>query len=107
MLIRATFGVKSEDIDEAKSWVEENTGLMAEGRESSERGGDYYYFRSAAGEIIRIVSNRDIYDGEPITAASEKWAIALQIEETTRESPVLRALEANTSHYEKVMDGKG
>ena len=107
MLICATFGAKSEDLDEVKDWVVSATRLTAEARESSERGGDYYYFESDAGELIRVVTNRDVQDGETITDASEEWLIAVVIEETTQGSPVLQALEGDLVHFEKVPGRRG
>jgi hypothetical protein len=98
------FGVKTEDIEQAREWVETATGLEAEGRESSERGGDYYLFAASEDEEIYLVSNVDIYDGEPIYTESDEWLVAVSLEGTTKKSPVFRGLEAATEHFVKLKE---
>lgn len=67
MAISVKYSVKAQDLEEARAWIGETTGLEAEARESSYWGGDYYLFETSAGEELKLINNVDIYDGEPAT----------------------------------------
>lgn len=101
------FGVKTDDIEQAREWVTHATGLKAEGRDSSHLGGDYYLFRGEGDEEIQLVSNVDIYDGEPIFTETNEWKIAMSLVETKRGSLVLRGLENATDHFVKLEEDDG
>jgi hypothetical protein len=103
MPIQLTIGVKTSDLEEGRRWVEVATGLSAEPRESSDRGGDYYAFYGQHGEHLRIVTNEDVYDGEPVTSAPSSWKIVLQIEEAESTSLFLEPLVSDTVHF-KVLE---
>lgn len=96
------FGVKTDDIETARVWIEKATGLTAEGRESSELGGDYYLFESSDEEELSVVNNVDLYDGEPILTSTPEWKVALRLEGTTKESPILRGLESAPDRFVKL-----
>lgn len=103
------FGVKSADLEEARFWVEAATGVTGEARESSQRGGDYYRFpafdlATCECEYMKLMSNRDIYDGEPVCEAPARWRLALEVEYTRRDSPALRGLERDTTHFKKLRE---
>jgi len=92
--LRTIFGVKAADLEEARSQVEEITGLKAEPRESSDWGGEYYAFGDTmSGEYIRLINNRDVYDNEPVVSGVDEWPIALFINRTEG-SPLLEKLKA-------------
>jgi len=101
MLICLVFGVKTDDIEQAREWVERATGLEAEGRESAALGGDYYLFEKGT-EELRLISNMDFQDYEPIFTESDEWKIAIRLEGTTKDSAVLRGLEAATDQFVKL-----
>jgi hypothetical protein len=44
MLMNVVFGAKTDDIEQAREWVERATGLKSQERESVELGGEYYSF---------------------------------------------------------------
>lgn len=93
------FGVRAKDMEEARRLVEVITGLRAQSRESSDLGGDYYAFGDVMnGECLKLVNNRDVYDNEPVVNGADEWPIALFINRTAAESPLLKKLLAATSH---------
>lgn len=110
MKLHVLFGVKGADLEVARHWVEKATGLEAEARESSHLGGDYYRFPpfDPAGDFdaqrVRLVTNRDLYDGEPVFDAPSRWVLALSIEGAHRESRALRGLEEDTLHFKKLSE---
>ena len=95
------FGVKTDDIEVARDWIEKATGLEAEGRESAALGGDYYLFENGE-EELRLISNVDFDDYEPIFTETDEWKLAMRLEGTTKESPTLRGLENATDHFVKL-----
>ena len=95
----AKFGVKTDDLEEARIWVIAATGLRAEPRESSNWGGDYYAYHGSAGEKLRLISNRDVYDGEPIVGGCDEWKIVLTVEVEGDSSNVLTSLERGDKHF--------
>ena len=102
MHMNLVFGVKTDDLEEAREWVERATALKAEAGESVELGDDYYLFRGDGDEQIRLISNVDIYDGEPIFTETLDWKVAARLIGTNSQSPVLRGLEQATDHFEKL-----
>lgn len=100
----AEFGIKTEDLEEARAWVERATGLAAEARESTQSGGDYYLFEGKDREEIRVLRNRDLYDDEPVIGHADDWEFALTIEDPSGESPIFGALENASEHFEKVAE---
>lgn len=105
--MEVVFGVKTGDLEQAREWVERATGLEARPRDSSDLGGDYYRFMGQGDEEILLVSNTDIYDGEPIFTETNEWKIAIALVETKRESPVFRGLESNTDQFVKLKEDDG
>jgi hypothetical protein len=101
MSLEVTFGVKTSDLEQARGWVERATGLAAEARESDSLGGDYYAFRGPLQERLRLVTNKDVYDGEPVWDFPS-WDILLSVERTNRDSGALRGLESDPKHFEKL-----
>jgi hypothetical protein len=99
--MRVVFGVKSSDIEEAYVWVERATGLSAEARENDGWGGNYYAFGNRGGEHIRLMNNRDPYDREPIEDFPD-WRVVLVLGDTSATSPVLRGIEADLRHFQKL-----
>src|SRR5258708_4476332 len=102
MSLAVMFGVKSSDMEEARLWVERATGLVAEARESSDLGGDYYAFGEFLGERLKLISNKDLYDGEPVYIRFASWGLLLSAEKTHKDSKTLRGLENDPRHFEKL-----
>ncbi len=102
MLMDVVFGVKTDDIETARAWVEKATGLTAEGRESAALGGDYYLFEGSEDEKLKLISNVDFDFYEPIFTESDEWKVAISLEGTSRDSPVLRGLETGMDHFVKL-----
>ena len=101
MNMEVMFGVKTSDLEQARTWVEHATGLPAEPRESSDLGGDYYAFGEFLGERLKLVTNKDVYDGESVWGFPS-WDILLCVERTSEDSIALRGLEHDPQHFEKL-----
>ncbi len=93
------FGVKTNDVEEAALWVAQTTGLIGVARESSDKGGNYYSFDSPDHEELWVVSNRDVYDGEPVIDGADDWKIAIMIWNASERSPVVRGLLNDPDHF--------
>ncbi len=98
------YSVTAADLEEARSWVEEATGLTAEGRESSYLGGDYYFFDGEGGEEVQLFKNRDLFDRDPIIGESAEWKIALLVEDAEPASPIFGALELRPDQFKKMQE---
>ena len=96
------FGVKSVDIEEAHVWVVEATALGAEARESSDWGGNYYSFEGPAGERLRMLNNKDVYDNEPVVGGCDSWEVVLIVENTTGDSKIVQSLESDKAHFSRI-----
>lgn len=92
-------GVKAENIEQAVAWVEQVTGLKPEGRESSDFGGNYYAFSAPGGEYVRLRSNRDIYDDEPVIQGCDAWPVAIFIDDAAQASPVVQNTLKDEKHF--------
>jgi hypothetical protein len=97
--MEARFGVNAASVEEAYKWVEQATGLQAEPRESSQLGGDYYAFYGPNGETIKLLSNRDLYDDEPVISGCDDWAIAVLVEGASKNSALVQGLLNDTEHF--------
>lgn len=104
MPVEVEFSVRSDDIEEARAWVEEATGLVAEGRESNYWGGDYYAFYGEGGEELKVISNRDPCDGELIIGNDPAVLIGLILVEAEPDSPMLAALERAPDKFDKMKE---
>lgn len=103
MHMNVVFGAKTDDIEQAREWVERATGLKSRERESVELGGEYYSFDGKSeDEEIWLICNVDIYDGEPIFTETLDWKVAARLIGTNSQSPVLRGLEQATDHFVKL-----
>jgi hypothetical protein len=97
------FGVKASDVEQAYLWVEAATSLTAEARESSDWGGNYYLFTGQDGERVKLLSNRDIYDDEPVVDGCDGWKIVLLLESVPESSSILQGLERDRLHFQKLI----
>lgn len=104
MPIVAKFSVRSDDIEEARVWVEKATGLTAEGRESNYGGGDFYAFYGAAGEELKVITNRDPCDGELIIGDDPSVLIGLILVDAEPDSPLLAGLNSSPEKFEKLTE---
>ena len=96
------FGVQTVDIEVARTWVEKATALNSEARESSDLGGNYYLFTSVAGERLKVISNRDVYDNEPIVSGCDSWKVVVVAEDVTSGCAIVRDLERDVEHFIRV-----
>lgn len=94
------FGVKSTNLEESARWVEQAIGLTAEPRESISFGGDYYGFSGLHGEIVRLLVNKDVYDGEPVVAGADSWIVVVTLENAPDNSPLTKSLIADAQHFQ-------
>lgn len=101
MPISVKFVVQSDDIEEARAWAEEATGLVAQGHEST-FWGDYYAFEGSAGEDMKLITNRDPIDGELIVGNNPACLVVLIVDEAEVGSPVLQALQHAPQRFEKL-----
>jgi hypothetical protein len=93
------FGVRAQKVEQAVGWVESATGLKSEARESSDWGGDYYAFSGPGGEYVRLVSNRDIYDDQPVIQYCDAWPVAILLESAAESSLVVQGLLKDSKHF--------
>ena len=100
------FGVKAKSAKESYRWVEKATGLRAEARESSDWGGSYYKFSAPSGEIAKLLSNRDVYDNEPVVSGCDEWIVVLLVERANSMSPIVVDLIKDTEHFVLVPPAK-
>jgi len=103
MRMCVVYGVKTDDMEIARAWVEQATGVTGEGRESAALGGDYYLFKHEE-EELRLISNRDFDDYEPIFTESDEWPLAMRLEDAKTDSPLLRGLEGAADHFVKLQE---
>jgi hypothetical protein len=96
------YGVRAVTVEQAYKWVEAATGLTAIPHESSFLGGDYYVFRSVDGAVLKLVSNKDIHDGEPVVSGCDGWEIVLICEGFTETSSLHGALANDYAHFQKL-----
>ena len=94
-----TFGVKATKVEDSFGWVEQATGLVAVERESTDWGGVYYFFDGPNGEKIRLLSNRDLYDGEPVVGGADDWLVVLALDDVPENSPIVTSLIADAQHF--------
>ena len=102
MPIELMYGVQSDELEEANSWVEAAVGLKGEGRYSDHLGGDYYKFETSAGDTIKLVTNRDVQDNEPFWEAAAEWLIVMSVNVGDQASPVMNALDKDHSKFEQL-----
>jgi hypothetical protein len=98
----SAFGVKAETIEQAFLWVEAVTGIKAEPRESSQLGGNYYAFRGSSGEVLKLISNRDLYDREPVIDGCDDWSIVLLLDDVPATSALWNQLNTDSVHFQKL-----
>ena len=94
-----TFGVKATKVEDSFGWVEQATGLVAVERESTDWGGVYYFFDGPNGEKIRLLSNRDLFDGETVVDGADNWLIVLALCDVPEDSPMVTSLTADAQHF--------
>lgn len=93
------FGVKADSVEQAYNWVEVATGLTGEPRESSQLGGDYYAFRGPNGLVAKLISNRDVYDNEPVIDGCDEWPVVLFIEGASSDTPAIQNLLKDKEYF--------
>lgn len=97
------YGAKTGDLETAKSWAVEVTGLAAEKRENM-YSGDYYRLGAWVGEHIKIVSGTSHEDdGDyPKEADFPNWTLLVYLDNTSADSKLLKALDAAPHRFQKL-----
>jgi hypothetical protein len=104
MSVSVDYSVRTHDIEEARAWVEDVTGLVAEGRESLHWGGDYYAFYGDTGEKLKLITNRDPIDQELIIGNDPSVLIGLIVDGAGPESSILAALKHAPEKFAKLTE---
>ncbi len=103
MAIFAIFGVDTDNLMEARDWVEAATKLKLVEGYSDHKGGEYYSADSVTGrEIVRLVSNSDVQDDEPLYDEARDWSIAVTVSDESETSLVMASLVAEPAKFERV-----
>lgn len=107
MNIFYVFGLKTEDIEEAKDWLVETLELPAQGRQNDEAG-DYYSFGKLGGEFVRLYSGvSEDEDGEyPTDHDFPDEALILYFTQKHEGSPIIKALESRQDQFEKLREDR-
>lgn len=98
------FGLHTTDIEEAKKWIEEATGVEAKGF-FSDYVDDYYIFNPfGSGEEIELCSGvSEDEDGKyPTEQDFPSWALIARLSKSKQGSRFLKALEARPDRFEKL-----
>jgi hypothetical protein len=99
-VIEVSYGVATNELERANSWIEEATGLKGRGRESYHRGGDYYHYEISNDEEIYLCNNADLeFPNEAVTGAPMNWRIAMDVIVNSENSPVLRFLDSMPDRF--------
>jgi hypothetical protein len=93
-------GVTSDDIEKAKSWIEELTGLRGEARESSVWGGDYYLFGQSSACQLKLFKNTDLYDRERIFDNHSDWKLLILVECGDKDTEELQRLSSSAMRFQ-------
>ncbi len=89
------FGVKSDDLDEARRWVEAAIGIIGKYGDHMDMGGEYFSFDTGPPTSIILQYNVDIITGEPFTSGKNaKWRIIVAMSLKEKGGPRAAALLA-------------
>lgn len=107
MSFDAIFGLKTDDIEQAKDWLEETLEIPAQGRQNDEAG-DYYSFGKIGGEYLRLYSGTsEDEDGEyPTEHDFPDESLILYLDESNEDSAILKALESRQDRFEKLREDR-
>lgn len=97
------FGVKTDDIETARSWVETLIGSPAEAR-TNQYDGHYYSFGKLGEEWLKLsTAICSDEDGEyPAEPEFPGWTLLLSLNRTREDSALLRGLESVPHRFEKL-----
>lgn len=94
------FGVKSDDLDTARRWVEAATGLVGRYSDHMDMGGEYYEFVTDPPRSILLMNNVDIVTGKPFTSSkNEKWRLIVAVAIAEKSGLFAKALLAVPSRF--------
>ena len=79
--------------------MEQATGIEGKGRESSHRGGKYYFYELNGENCFRLLNNRAIYDDEPAVCGCDDRPIVVDFEDIEADSDLVAALARDTEHF--------
>ena len=84
--------------------VEASTGIKLDESYSDHRGGDYFYGENDGGDILKLMINEDVQDGEPLVDGADEFGIVISLFVETDVSPVLKGLLAAPDKFVKVVE---
>lgn len=93
------FWIKTNDLDTARQLVERATGLKAIKLHNIDLGGTYYSFPAPHGEIVELISNRDLFDNQPYIDGYKNISLILFVRDASEESKISQDLGRDTDHF--------
>lgn len=100
------FGVRTDDLELARQWVEAATGLVGEYHDHMDMGGEYYQFSIGRYTAIILQGNIDIVTGYPFTSKKNmKWRLVVELDETDQGQKFAAALRAAPTRF-TFLDGE-
>jgi len=93
-------GVRTEDIEEARRWVEEALATKGAEREHVDMGGQYFRFQLGDGEF-NLVNNLDVYDHQPFSPPEfASWRLVVLGDDLPSVRSKIEALRARPDRFE-------
>jgi hypothetical protein len=86
------YAVNSDNLKDAKAFVERVLSIFLESRESTYHAGEYFFFGDWAGEHFLLKQNLDPFDGEPAEQGFPESSIILYVNDTRRSMELRDAL---------------
>lgn len=102
MSVDLVYGINADSFEEGVALVQTAIGLKGELRYSEHVGGTYVLFKQEDVFQIKVFTNLDVQDDEPVSRAAEEWLIAMTVSAEDRQSLIVRALEQNPDKFELV-----
>ncbi|MCH9806593.1 MAG: hypothetical protein K0U74_02570 [Alphaproteobacteria bacterium] len=103
MEIYATFGLATQDIEEAKGWLQDILELSAQGGDNDYHG-DYYSFGEFGGEYVKLCSGvSEDEDGKyPTDHDFPDESLLMYLSGAKEGSAILKAIESRPDRFEKL-----
>ena len=102
MKVEGVFGIKAENIMEAREILKRMLCVEGELREGADCGGEYYSFVADDNSYIDVCKNEDLYDGEPLYQEAEGWKVILHVGFSGEDAEWLRLLRSDVKHLTEV-----
>jgi hypothetical protein len=102
MSVDLVFGIDADNFEAGVALVQTAIGLKGEMRFSDHVGGTYCLFEQLDVFEIKVFTNLDVQDDEPVSLAAKEWLIAMTVSAEDKQSSIIRALEQNPDKFELV-----